>query len=218
MSNAFSTSGQAGTTLSAASLPRMRHWLVASACLAAVSVAQAEGNATLDETPTQIAMVSYNALTYDEASANTIASTVAAKPDAKLEKQAVMGQTADVGTTAAGLLMGASEANPLGILTLGVKVVAYKHIKEAPPIEQPRMWGMYGAFGWGAAANNLCVIAAIATGGGAAVLCPLLGLGAGIGNWSANRAERDRATFAAICQQAQSRNPNMVCTYTEPSS
>jgi hypothetical protein len=65
-----------------------------------------------------------------------------------------------------------------------------------------------------AAANNLCVIAAIATGGGAAVLCPLIGLGAGMGSWSSGTDERDKATFAAICQEAKIKNPDMVCTYT----
>jgi hypothetical protein len=86
-------------------------------------------------------------------------------------------------------------------------------IKNSPPVEQPRLWGMYGALGWGAAANNLCVIATIATGGAGAVLCPLLGLGAGIGSWNAGTEERDRATFAAICDQAKIKNPDMVCIY-----
>jgi hypothetical protein len=87
-----------------------------------------------------------------------------------LQQQAVNGQWADVGTTGIGLAMGATEANPLGILTLGVKAYAYAQIKEAPLVEQPRMWSAYGAFGWGAAANNVCIIAAIASGGAAAAV------------------------------------------------
>ena len=129
------------------------------------------------------------------------------------QQQATLGQVADVGTTGAGLLMGAAEANPLGLVTLGIKAVAYQRIKNSPPTEQPRLWGIYGAAGWGAAANNLCVIATIATGGAGAVLCPLLGLGAGIGSWNAGSEERDRATFAAICDQAKAKNPDMVCVY-----
>ena len=134
-------------------------------------------------------------------------------PSELAQKQAVLGQAADVGTTGVGLLLGAAEANPLGLVTLGIKAVAYQKIKDSPPAEQPRLWGMYGAMGWGAAANNLCVIAAIATGGGAAVLCPLLGLGTGLSNWNAGSAERDRATFAAICDEAKLKKPDMVCTY-----
>ena len=119
-----------------------------------------------------------------------------------------------MGTTGVGLLLGAAETNPLGLLTLGIKAVAYQKIKDSPPVEQPRLWGMYGAMGWGAAANNLCVIAAIATGGAAAAVCPLIGLGAGMGSWSAGSEERDKATFAVMCEEARIKNPEMVCTYT----
>ena len=130
-----------------------------------------------------------------------------------LQQQAVNGQWADVGTTGIGLAMGASEANPLGILTLGVKAYAYAQIKEAPLVEQPRMWSAYGAFGWGAAANNVCIIAAIASGGAAAAVCPLIGLAAGVTTWNADEEKRNRATFAAICEQERQTNPTMSCTY-----
>lgn len=133
------------------------------------------------------------------------------------EDSAVNSQIADVGSTGVGLLMGAAEANPLGLVTLGMKAAAYQQIKEAPPVEQPRLWGMYGAFGWGAAANNLCIIGTIASGGALAALCPVLGVATGVGMWNSNQAERDRETFDAICHEAQARNPEMVCTYNEPS-
>jgi hypothetical protein len=167
-----------------------RAWLVAAACASSLGLAHAQ-----------------------EAESRAVA-----QPADNLQTSAVMGQAADVGTTGAGLLMGAAEANPLGLVTLGIKAVAYQKIKSSPPVEQPRLWGMYGALGWGAAANNLCVIATIATGGGAAVLCPLLGLGAGIGNWSAGSEERDRATFAAICDEAKAKNPELVCIYNGSNS
>lgn len=134
------------------------------------------------------------------------------------KQHATLGQVADVGTTGAGLLLGAAEANPLGLVTLGIKAVAYQKIKDSPATEQPRLWGIYGAAGWGAAANNLCVIASIATGGAAAMLCPLIGLGAGISSWNAGSEERDQATFAAMCDEAKSRNPNLVCVYNGTNS
>ena len=141
-----------------------------------------------------------------------------AEDNQALEKQAVGGQWADVGTTAAGLAMGATEANPLGILTLGVKAYAYAQIKEAPAIEQPRMWSAYGAFGWGAAANNVCIIAAIASGGAAAAICPLIGLAAGVTTWNGDEDKRNRATFAAICEQERQNNPGLTCTYSDKNS
>lgn len=131
-----------------------------------------------------------------------------------LQDQAVTGHVADVGSTAVGLAMGAAEANPLGLLTLGVKAVAYQQIKEAPAVEQPEMWSTYGAFGWGATANNLCVIAAIASGGAGAALCPLIGMATGVGVYSADEENRNRATFEAMCAQQREMNPQINCIYT----
>jgi hypothetical protein len=167
----------------------LRNGLIVAACCTSLGLAHAEGSDVGAEAQAQAQVV------------------VAIKSDA------VYGQAADLATTGVGLLLGAAEANPLGILTLGVKAMAYKQIKESPTVEQPRMWSMYGALGWGAAANNLCVIAAIATGGGAAILCPLIGLGAGVGSWNADAKKRDEATFAAICQEEKVKNRELVCIY-----
>lgn len=132
-----------------------------------------------------------------------------------MQQQAVTGQMADVGTTGVGLVLGAAEANPLGVLSLGFKLLAHQQIQRAPAVEQPHLWSAYGAMGWGAAANNMCVIAAISTGGVGAMLCPVIGLAAGLGVWSRNAADRDRATFAAICQEARKANPQLECVYRE---
>ena len=132
-----------------------------------------------------------------------------------LKDNAVAGQVADVGSTGLGLALGAAEANPLGILTLGVKAIAYKQIQAAPATEQPAMWSAYGAFGWGATANNLCVIAAIATGGAAAALCPLIGVVAGVTVYNGDEDKRNRETFAAICQEQRRTRPDLVCEYKD---
>lgn len=132
-----------------------------------------------------------------------------------LKDNAVAGQVADVSSTGLGLALGAAEANPLGILTLGVKAIAYKQIQEAPVTEQPAMWSAYGAFGWGATANNLCVIAAIATGGAAAALCPLIGVVAGVSVYNGDEDKRNRETFAAICQEQRRAKPYLVCEYRD---
>ncbi|MFP8781161.1 hypothetical protein [Hydrogenophaga sp. RWCD_12] len=151
-----------------------------------------------------------------------IAAACAATGQARAEEEgsalrdnAVAGQVADVGSTGLGLALGAAEANPLGILTLGVKAIAYKQIKEAPATEQPAMWSAYGAFGWGATANNLCVIAAIATGGAAAALCPLIGVVAGVTVYNGDEDKRNRETFAAICQEQRRAKPDLVCEYRD---
>jgi hypothetical protein len=135
-----------------------------------------------------------------------------------LENQAVAGQLADVGTTGLGLAMGAAEANPLGILTLGAKAVVYSQIKEAPAVEQPKLWSAYGAFGWGATANNLCVLAAIATGGAAAALCPLIGLMTGVTVYNGDEEKRNRETALAVCAEERKVNPELVCEAPAPKS
>lgn len=133
-----------------------------------------------------------------------------------LSEEAVNGQWADVGSTGIGLALGAAEANPLGIVTLGLKVATYNNIKNAPELEQPALWSAYGALGWGAAANNLCVIAAIATGGAGAAICPLIGLATGLGTYSADEEARNRATFDAMCKDARKTQPALECVYTPP--
>jgi|GEM_PF-4101798 len=44
-----------------------------------------------------------------------------------MKSDAVYGQAADLTTTGVGLLLGAAEAKPLGLLTLGVKAMAYQN-------------------------------------------------------------------------------------------
>ena len=123
------------------------------------------------------------------------------------EHDAVAEQVADVATTGAGLSIGAAEANPLGLALLGVKLAAYQHIKAQPPEEQPSLWGMFGAFGWGAAVNNLCVIAS----GG---LCAVLGAAAGLFQWKRTEPERLRAQFDAICERERVQNPALQCVWS----
>ena len=190
----------------------LRQGLFAIACCASLGLAHAEDSAML------VASASANVNTNVSASPLATSSADPAAPVESLQSNALYGQAADVGSTGIGLALGAAEANPLGIMTLGIKAMAYQKIKNSPPVEQPRLWGMYGALGWGAAANNLCVIAAIATGGVGAAVCPLIGLGAGMGSWSANTEERNKATFAAMCEEAKLTNPDLVCVYNGSNS
>lgn len=129
------------------------------------------------------------------------------------ERGAVQAQGTDVLSTVTGLSLGAVEANPLGLSLIGAKVIAHRHIKSQPAIEQPALWAVFGAFGWAAAANNACVVAAIVTGGAGVAVCPLIGVTTGIGVWGSSKEATQRATFDVICADAQARNPGMVCIY-----
>lgn len=131
--------------------------------------------------------------------------------------EAVAAHAADIATTGAGLALGAVEANPLGLLMLPVKAIGYARIKAAPEAEQPALWSAYEAFGWGAAANNACVIAAIVSGGPAMVPCLAVGAAAAGLSWAVDRPRRERAEFDAICERQQAINPDLVCTWSVPS-
>lgn len=90
--------------------------------------------------------------------------------------------------------------------------MAYQQIKQAPEIEQPHLMGVFDSFGWGAAANNICVIATLPTGIGPAV-CPVIGLVAGLSVFDAGEEKRNRETFGLICRDARSKNPDLECVY-----
>ena len=125
--------------------------------------------------------------------------------------EAAAAHAADIATTGAGLAMGAAEANPLGVLLVPAKLIAYQRIKASPEAEQPGLWAAYEAFGWGAAANNLCVIAQIASGGFAP--CLAIGAAAGAVSWAIDSPRRKRAEFDAACEQAKEQTPDLVCVW-----
>lgn len=118
----------------------------------------------------------------------------------ELESQALRGQFADVGSTLAALGLGASELNPLGLGTLLAKVIAWKSIQAAPERERPNLLKKYAALGQGAAANNLCVIAALVTGGTGGVLCPIIGWMVGSRHWPESEGHCINGTRLAIAK------------------
>lgn len=123
------------------------------------------------------------------------------------EKEAIVSHSADMLTTAVGLNQGLVELNPLGPLVIAGKVVAYRHFKAQPEAEQPRLWNMFSAVGWGATANNIC---AIATGG---IGCIVLGAVTGYARFHQAEETRMKAEFDLICEKEKQRLPNLVCTY-----
>lgn len=119
------------------------------------------------------------------------------------EERAIAGQAADVATTFGAVANGATEANPLGPYGLLVaKPLAYAWIKSQPKEDQARLFSILSAWGWGAAANNLCVIA---TGG----LCAVIGAIAGMVAWQAGEIERE---YWELCKRVKHREPaDMEC-------
>jgi hypothetical protein len=129
-----------------------------------------------------------------------------------LQNQAEMAAAADAVTTIGGAALGAAEANPLGIVTLLAKVPLLAYVKTLPLDEQAEWHATYGAFWGGAAANNLCIIGAILTGGALAPLCPVAGVAWGFKEWNASAMERE---LWAICREERAywNNPQMPCDF-----
>lgn len=134
-----------------------------------------------------------------------------------LQGEAEMAAAADALTTMGAAALGAAEANPLGVITLFAKIPLLAHVKTLPPDEQAEWHATYGALWGGAAANNLCVIGAILTGGAFVPLCPLAGIAWGVRSWNASAMERE---LWEICRQERAywKNPHMTCDFFKKSA
>lgn len=120
--------------------------------------------------------------------------------------------TADLASTAGALLLGAAEANPLGILLIPAKIAVIKHAESLPTGEREHALSAVSSMWLGAAANNLCIIAAIATGGAFSPACLVVGLSVGAAKWESDAEER---LFWGMCADAQSRDPHTVCEFNK---
>jgi len=131
---------------------------------------------------------------------------------ATLKVQAETAAVADGITTLGGLALGAAEANPIGLISLVAKAPLLDHVKTLPQDEQAEWHATYGAMWSGAAANNLCIVAAILTGGALAPVCPIVGMAHGMKKWNESAMERE---LWAICREERAYwgNPQMTCDF-----
>lgn len=117
---------------------------------------------------------------------------------------------AGTAASAAGLALGAAEANPLGLLTLPGKLIALEHAKTLPTGEREHALSVISSVWRGAAANNLCVVVAIATGGTFGPACAVAGLAVALREWESAAIERQ---FWAVCAWHRQTQPDLKCTY-----
>ncbi|HEX7890347.1 MAG TPA: hypothetical protein VF522_13380 [Ramlibacter sp.] len=128
-------------------------------------------------------------------------------------EQARNAAVADGVSTAVGLALGAAEMNPLGpVLAVGMKVVALNYVDKLPDVEQPEANAMMASVWSGFSANNVCITAAILTGGGFAPACVALGLGWGMKTWKDTEQERQFWEGCATLR-AYSNLPELPCVY-----
>ena len=88
------------------------------------------------------------------------AGTVHAQSANPADGLANAGMAADLGSTAIGLSMGLSEANPLGLATIPLKLMVKAHIDKMPDENQRReATAQFTGVQFGAAAANICTLA-----------------------------------------------------------
>jgi len=130
-----------------------------------------------------------------------IASTVAHAG----EQDAFSGVAADAATTGAALATpGITEANPLGWATVPLRLAAIQYAKTLPKEQGQPVMDAVSASGWGAAANNLMVLA------GASTVAPVIGFAIGYAVWKSGEEEREFWQACAIHKQME---PNVKCEY-----
>lgn len=134
----------------------------------------------------------------------------------EVKSQAMNAAIADGVSTAAGLALGAVEMNPLGpLLAVGMKAVVFHVAEGMPDTERPAAYATAASLWSGAAANNICIAAAILTGGSFAPACLAVGVAWGVKTWKDTEHEREFWEGCAMLR-AYANEPELTCIYTPP--
>jgi hypothetical protein len=123
---------------------------------------------------------------------------------AHADDQVPSGVAADAASTAAGLAQGASEANPLGLVTVPIRLVIHEHTKTMPREDAQPINDALNATGWGAAAYNLLFLA------GAGPAAPVAGLAVVYSIWKSGETERE---FWHLCAVHKQMDPSVKCAF-----
>ena len=121
------------------------------------------------------------------------------------EVEGYSGLAADAVTTSIALSMpGIAEANPLGWATVPIRLAIMQHAKTLPREQAQPLMDSVSASGWGAAANNLAVLA------GAGPAGAILGIAVGYAVWKSGEKERE---FWTACAMHKSIDPAVNCEF-----
>lgn len=136
----------------------------------------------------------------------------------EMREQARQAAVADGVSTAIGLAAGAVEANPLGpVLAIGLKTLAFRYAESLPDTERPRVYATVTSLWQGAAANNLCVTAAILSGGAFAPACVAVGAAWALKVWKDTEHERQFWEHCGVVR-AYVGQPELQCVYKAPAT
>ena len=99
---------------------------------------------------------------------------------------------------------GIVETNPLGWATVPIRLAVMEHAKSLPREQGQPLMDALSAGGWGAAINNLLVLAGTGAAG------PVVGLAVGYAVWKSGETERE---FWQLCAVHKSLDPGVKCQF-----
>ena len=119
----------------------------------------------------------------------------------------------DTVSTVSSIMVGASEANPIGLLTIPLKVVAISHADNLPEGEKQVQHLILTTIWKGATINNLCAIPVVLSGGSFTPICLILGGIIGYNDWVSTQEQR---TFWLLCKEMKKENQRLECKWNDP--
>lgn len=134
----------------------------------------------------------------------------------ELKQQARNAAVGDGLSTAVGLAVGAAELGPAGaLLSIGMKAATFQYVDSLPEVQQPRAYAIAASTWSGTAVGNVCITAALLTGGGFAPACVVAGVAWGMKTW---RESEDQRQFWEHCAMLRTYTgePEFECTYVPP--
>jgi hypothetical protein len=121
------------------------------------------------------------------------------------EVEGYSGIAADAVTTGIALSApGIVETNPLGWMTVPIRIAIMEHAKTLPREQGQPVMDAVSATGWGAAASNLGILA------GLGVAAPVVGIAVGYAVWKKGEGERD---FWMACAAHKAVEAGVNCEY-----
>lgn len=137
--------------------------------------------------------------------ATAVLATVLASTATAGAPDAYGGIAADAITTGIALSApGIIETNPLGWATVPIRLAIMEHAKSLPREEGQPIMDALSAGGWGAAVNNLLVLA------GTGPAAPVIGLAVGYAVWKQGETERE---FWRLCAVHRAADPGVKCEF-----
>lgn len=129
------------------------------------------------------------------------------------EHQARTGAVTDGVSMVVGFAAGVADMNPVvPVLVLGMKAATFEYTRSLPETERPAAYAAAASVWQGTAVNNVCMTAAVLTGGAFLPACVVAGVAWGMKTWNDSERERRFWEHCAIVREF-AQQPDFACVY-----